>query len=95
MPVAVDVVERGGIFAGIDDLVEECGARVSGIADAAPDAGEPDFDGRAQGIRKKDGGFKLASQFSCGGKNRLARLDADHLIHIPHPLPETCELSRA
>ena len=92
MPVAVGVVERSEFFAGNYNLVEECSARVSRISNAAPDAGEPDLEGGAQRIRKQDSRFKLASQFFCCGKNRLARLDTDHFVNIPHPLPEACEL---
>ena len=40
-------MQRGGVafFAGNNDLVEKYRARVSGIANAATDASEPDFEG--------------------------------------------------
>ena len=83
---------RGGFFAGNDDLIKECGARVPSISHTAPNAGQPDFQSRAEGIGKQDCRLEPTPEFSCGGKDRLARLDTNDLIDIAHPLPETGKL---
>lgn len=96
-PVAVGVMlGRAVLFFGFaDDLVEEPVARVAAVTDAAGNPREPNLERGAQGIREQNRDLELASQFFRNGKNRLARLEGNHLVHIADTLPETGELFRS